>query len=221
MIFKPITQLKEKAEKNEFMELIKVYIRLVEVYCEKRKIIMPKAVDTEGFIDECKKIGVIKTSTDIEMLRNELKKEYDVFFNAVCYARNNKEEMPRELKALYNSERKLLQQESEKSSKPTLVDFFCGAGGLSLGFIQEGFKVKLANDIEDVCIETYKYNHPELPSEKLIKGDIKEIVDNIQNYISDEIDVVVGGPPCQGFSEANRQRIIDDPRNKLYKYFID
>ncbi|MFR2706443.1 MAG: DNA cytosine methyltransferase [Lachnospira eligens] len=63
----------------------------------------------------------------------------------------------------------------------TLVDFFCGAGGLSLGFLQEGFNVKLANDIEDVCIQTYKYNHPELPSNKLIQGDIKQIVDHIEN----------------------------------------
>ena len=221
MIFKPVTQLKEKAEKNEFIELIKVYTRLVEVYCEKRQIELPEGADAEGFADECKKIGVIKTSADIEMLRNELKNEYSGFYNAVCFARNNKAEIPAELKALYNSERRLMQREAEKSGKPTLVDFFCGAGGLSLGFIQEGFSVKLANDIEDVCIETYKYNHPELPSEKLIKGDIKEIIDNIQDHISDEIDVVVGGPPCQGFSEANRQRIIDDPRNKLYKYFIE
>ena len=45
-------------------------------------------------------------------------------------------------------------------------------------------------------------------------------MDHIDQYIDGEIDVVVGGPPCQGFSEANRQRVIDDPRNKLYKYFV-
>ena len=101
-----------------------------------------------------------------------------------------------------------------------LVDLFCGAGGLSLGFIEEGFTVKLANDIEEVCIESYRYNHPELPDKYLIHDDIKLIVDNIDEYIKDNIDVVVGGPPCQGFSSANQQRIIDDPRNKLYKYFI-
>ena len=42
--------------------------------------------------------------------------------------------------------------------KLKVLDLFCGAGGLSLGFLQEGFNVKLANDIEDVCIQTYKYN---------------------------------------------------------------
>ena len=91
---------------------------------------------------------------------------------------------------------------------------------MSLGFVQAGYKIDLANDHEDVCIETYKFNHPELPNNKIIQGDIKQIVDHIEDYIENEIDVVVGGPPCQGFSSANKQRIIDDPRNELYKYFI-
>jgi DNA (cytosine-5)-methyltransferase 1 len=51
-------------------------------------------------------------------------------------------------------------------------------------------------------------------------GDIREIVDNLENYIHNDIDVVIGGPPCQGFSSANQQRIIDDPRNELYKYYL-
>ena len=124
------------------------------------------------------------------------------------------------LDKLYNSKRKQIQSAAKKKKNLTLVDFFCGAGGLSLGFLQEGFNVKLANDIEDVCIQTYKYNHPELPTDKLIQGDIKQIVDHIEDYIDGDIDIVVGGPPCQGFSEANRQRVIDDPRYKLYKYFV-
>lgn len=69
-------------------------------------------------------------------------------------------------------------------------------------------------------MRTYRYNHPELPASKVLKGDIRTIVDNISNYVSDNVDVVVGGPPCQGFSSANQQRIIDDPRNELYKYYI-
>ena len=54
----------------------------------------------------------------------------------------------------------------------------------------------------------------------MIQGDIKQIEDHIEDYIDEDIDIVVGGPPCQGFSEANRQRVIDDPRNKLYKYYV-
>ena len=64
------------------------------------------------------------------------------------------------------------------------------------------------------------YNHPELKAHKVVKGDIRDIVNHIDEYIDTPIDVVIGGPPCQGFSSANQQRIIDDPRNELYKYFI-
>lgn len=91
---------------------------------------------------------------------------------------------------------------------------------MSLGFIQEGFNVKLASDIEPVCIQTYKYNHPELPSSKIIQEDIREFINDVDDYIDNTIDIIVGGPPCQGFSTANQQRIIDDPRNELYKYFL-
>lgn len=104
-----------------------------------------------------------------------------------------------------------------------MVDLFCGAGGLSLGFTQEGFVTCLANDIQDVCVDTYAHNHPETPRNRIILGDIKtEVVDKIDSLLKGiQVDIVVGGPPCQGFSEANRQRIIDDPRNKLYKHFVE
>ena len=90
-----------------------------------------------------------------------------------------------------------------------------------MGFRQAGFKIELANDIEDVCVFSYRYNHPEIPSSQIIKGDIKELIEHIEDYIHRDIDVVVGGPPCQGFSQANKNhRVIDDPRNKLYKYYL-
>ncbi|EOW9530211.1 DNA cytosine methyltransferase [Bacillus cytotoxicus] len=114
-----------------------------------------------------------------------------------------------------------LMKKEETANKPTLVDLFCGAGGMSLGFKQVGFKIAFANDIEPACIETYSFNHPEIPSEFIYEDDINNIIDEIQsNLIFKDIDVVIGGPPCQGFSTANRQRIIDDPRNKLYKSFV-
>ena len=113
-------------------------------------------------------------------------------------------------------------QQSVKSSSPKIVDLFCGAGGLSLGFIQEGYIISLANDIEPCCVDTYSHNHPETPRKHIVLGDIKEVIANIKNLLRySEIDVVVGGPPCQGFSMANRQRLIDDPRNHLYKSYID
>ncbi|MDD3402402.1 MAG: DNA cytosine methyltransferase [Hespellia sp.] len=165
-------------------------------------------------------IGVIDNGNEIDELKQLAGEMYCRFEEAVNFVITNRKAVGNLVDKLYNSKRLEIQKEVAKKKKLTLVDFFCGAGGLSLGFLQEGFHVRLANDIENVCIQTYKYNHPELPSDKLIQGDIKEIVDNIEDYIDEEIDVVVGGPPCQGFSEANRQRVIDDPRNKLYKYFV-
>ena len=219
MIFKNVNELSDKTEKSFFVEQLQVYIRIVEVYCEKNGIKLEHVVN-EIPIEELKCIGMISEEKDLDTLHAVSGAIYDDFISAVSFASKHRREMQGCLDKLYNSERNRLQMEAAKKHELTLVDFFCGAGGLSLGFLQEGFNVKLANDIEDVCIQTYKYNHPELPTSKLIKGDIKQIVDHIEDYIDEDIDIVVGGPPCQGFSEANRQRVIDDPRNKLYKYFV-
>lgn len=103
-----------------------------------------------------------------------------------------------------------------------MIDLFCGAGGLSLGFSQEGFVTALANDIQDCCVDTYAHNHPETPRDHIVLGDIKDVADNIENLVDKTtVDLVVGGPPCQGFSMANRQRLIDDPRNHLYKNYVE
>lgn len=103
-----------------------------------------------------------------------------------------------------------------------MVDLFCGAGGLSLGFSQEGFATILANDIEACCVDTYAHNHPETPRDHIVQGDIRLITDHLEELLKGKtVDIVVGGPPCQGFSMANRQRLIDDPRNKLYKSYVE
>ena len=65
----------------------------------------------------------------------------------------------------------------------TMVDLFCGAGGLSLGFTQEGFVTRLANDIQECCVDTYAHNHPETPRNRIILGDIKEVADNLADTI--------------------------------------
>ncbi len=104
---------------------------------------------------------------------------------------------------------------------PKFIDLFCGAGGLSLGFKQENFLLNLANDIEPCCIDTYSHNHPETPRKHIVLGDINQVIDNIDQLVRfNSTDVVIGGPPCQGFSMANRQRLIDDPRNYLYKSYV-
>ncbi len=103
-----------------------------------------------------------------------------------------------------------------------MADLFCGAGGLSLGFTQMGFVVNLANDIEECCVDTYAHNHPEVPRSHIILGDIHKVVEELDELLADrKVDIVIGGPPCQGFSMANRQRLIDDPRNHLYKVYVE
>ena len=112
--------------------------------------------------------------------------------------------------------------DSVDPSDPTMIDLFCGAGGLSLGFTHEGFSVSLANDIEPCCIDTYSHNHPETPRKHIVLGDINNVIANINTLLRfKNVDVIVGGPPCQGFSMANRQRLIDDPRNVLYKSYVE
>ena len=103
-----------------------------------------------------------------------------------------------------------------------MIDLFCGAGGLSLGFTQEGFVTTLANDIQDCCVDTYAHNHPETPRDHIIFGNIKDVVNELDELLDGRsADIVIGGPPCQGFSMANRQRLIDDPRNHLYKSYVE
>jgi len=103
----------------------------------------------------------------------------------------------------------------------TLVDLFAGCGGLSLGLEQAGFKVLFANDINPISSNTYIKNLG-IDESHFFIGDINDIVMDFKSYEKrfEDIDLISGGPPCQGFSMANRQRIIDDPRNILYKSFL-
>ncbi|MDY0347233.1 MAG: DNA (cytosine-5-)-methyltransferase [Tenuifilaceae bacterium] len=106
-------------------------------------------------------------------------------------------------------------------TKLKYIDLFSGAGGFSLGFDNKGFQNVFSIDIEPSFCETYKYN---FPKHQLIEKDICELSDTEIKYLKefDEIDVVIGGPPCQGFSIAGNigRKFIDDPRNRLFKEFV-
>jgi DNA (cytosine-5)-methyltransferase 1 len=105
--------------------------------------------------------------------------------------------------------------------KKLLVDLFAGAGGLSCGLEMAGFSPILANEIDPNYAETYKRNHP---STKVIVDDIRKICDgNIKKTLglkSGELDLLAGGPPCQGFSINAPIRSLDDERNHLFKDYL-
>lgn len=104
----------------------------------------------------------------------------------------------------------------------TMIDIFAGCGGLSLGLEQAGFKAIYANEINPICANTYKLNI-NIDEKNVYVEDINEWIEKIKDEKIEfgEVGLVSGGPPCQGFSMANRQRIIDDPRNNLYKSYLE
>lgn len=107
----------------------------------------------------------------------------------------------------------------------SIIDLFSGAGGMSEGFIMEGFNVLASNEIEKHFFETYKQNHCTIENnDSLILGDItdsiiKEKIINSKDRVNN-VGLVIGGPPCQGFSAAG-WRNPNDKRNQLFKDFVD
>lgn len=107
------------------------------------------------------------------------------------------------------------------SQRPIGIDLFAGAGGMSLGFEQAGFDVRAAVEIDPVHCATHKFNFPNcavIPrSVEGLKGSEIRVAAGLGNRT---VDVVFGGAPCQGFSMIG-QRVLDDPRNRLVRDFLD
>lgn len=105
------------------------------------------------------------------------------------------------------------------NKKYKVVDLFCGCGGLSLGFLEAGYDVVIGVDHDEAALKTYNFNHKDSLG---LKADLftDEAIDEIEEqYIkktgSKDVDLVIGGPPCQGFSLTG-SRDINDSRNTLY-----
>lgn len=103
--------------------------------------------------------------------------------------------------------------------KYKVLDLFCGAGGLSLGFEQAGFEIVGGVEFDSTIIKTHEKNFPNGIN---INADIREISDEmVLDFFKDKVDVIIGGPPCQGFSAANKWQSDDEKKEKnrlFYEY---
>jgi len=121
----------------------------------------------------------------------------------------------------------IFDMDSTSSSKSTFIDLFSGCGGFSTGLEQAGLTCLAGVDHNEHAISTFRSNHPE--------GTVAQVKDMTQFQPEEleslvgagHVDLIVGGPPCQGFSTARQnlgsnsgQRLVDDPRRDLYKYFL-
>lgn len=99
-----------------------------------------------------------------------------------------------------------------------IISLFSGCGGLDLGFEKAGFSIPVANEFDKTIYPTFKANHP---NTHLIEGDIRKIKKtDISEFVNTEIDGIIGGPPCQSWSEAGSLRGINDTRGQLFFDYI-
>lgn len=99
-----------------------------------------------------------------------------------------------------------------------VIDLFAGVGGLSLGFRQAGFEIVFANEYDKSIANSYKLNHP---NTIVNSEDIRDIdFDKVFKPFINKVDVVMGGPPCQGFSQKGKRVGISDARNFMFQQFV-
>lgn len=113
------------------------------------------------------------------------------------------------------------------SAAPTFLDLFCGCGGFSLGMERAGFRCLAALDFNSEAIETFRENFPKVPH--VLERDLTKFPPvALARFIgTDRVDVITGGPPCQGFSNARKvdgsnhgERLKDDPRRQLFREYL-
>jgi len=222
-VFGDISNITTTSGKKVIRSIMNDFINCIcELHEIDKTIIKNDIINANEVNDFLIKLGIIKKVEQIDILKDVLGSYFDIMISVISqYIILNVEVEPNLKKFMDCYREEAVVNYLNNQTSPTVVDFFCGAGGMSLGFHQNNFKILIANDIESVCTTTYSFNHYEMPKDRIITGDIKEIVNNVDTYINEEVDVIIGGPPCQGFSMANRQRIIEDPRNILYKYYVE
>ena len=108
----------------------------------------------------------------------------------------------------------------DKNKKLKIIDLFSGVGGLSYGFAHDdNFEIVAANELLQNMAKAYSLNHPTVKvyAEDIKNFNARKIQDDL-NIKANDIDIVVGGPPCQAYSTVGK-RLIDDPRGKLFQEY--
>lgn len=118
----------------------------------------------------------------------------------------------------------------EQLDLPTAVDLFAGAGGLSEGFTRAGFRILLALDQDTVAMRTYRLNHPQVPDDRIVVGDIRDLKKGQLRRLTGRqgVDVLIGAPPCQGYSTVGFRskktrtgyQLHEDERNFLFEHLV-
>jgi DNA (cytosine-5)-methyltransferase 1 len=173
---------------------------------------------------DTKKVCVRIFGSDNQQAKDEFSNVLSEIGKQYCFEENPEcEKCPLSMICDFKLTKTVCDHESKNIESQCLqfADLFCGAGGLSTGLKSAGLQPVWAVDIDPASVITYKHNHISSNAVKVYCGDAAEILKlNDKKLLKTSIDVLCGGPPCQGFSNANRQRLSDDPRNNLYKIFL-
>ena len=126
-----------------------------------------------------------------------------------------------QLKLLSQQRKRRVAGRSGAAPLLTTIDLFCGAGGITEGFREAGYHCLYANDCMPEAVQTFAHNHPQAWSEcrDIEDVDPAEVRDRL-GLAKGALDVLVGGPPCQGFSINAPERFLHDPRNRLFKDYV-
>lgn len=157
-----------------------------------------------------------KSKLDSECSSSAQINELMSYFNKLKYEENSSKLLS-ESDVLRFFSSKLSNELETSSNGYEFYDLFCGAGGLSLGIEQNGFRVKKAVEKDLSAVKTYHFNRPHLKFSQIIQDDITK---HSEDFELQYAPLIVGGPPCQGFSNANKQKKEQDSRNQLYKFFV-
>lgn len=126
-----------------------------------------------------------------------------------------------QLKLVLSRDARKTKEEPAALAPLTTLDLFCGAGGITEGFREAGYRCLYGNDCMPEAVETFSENHPEAlgDTEDIEKVDPAKVRGRL-GLKKGALDVLVGGPPCQGFSINAPDRFLTDPRNKLFKDYL-